>query len=131
MKHIQILEPIQLINPATGEAAKELVDPVHQIYKTQDPISMARFVVTNLLNDPVWNDNWRAMSAATRIKRAFDTATKWVSLEDDDFDKLKAVIEDPRVKGWGLNPPMYVQQMAPFCVAVLAASSTRPDESST
>lgn len=118
-RFIRVPDPIQLVNPDTGEPLSEV-----------EPVSLLQFVRKGLLHDPRWMASADAVQAAADVVAALRAAEGGLAeLDGDDFDRyLKPVLEAPQ-GGFGAYLRVeIVTQLLPFIRALRGATDTRPSK---
>lgn len=119
LRHIVCPPPIQVTDPASG---KPMVDDQGQPVK---PITLADLVTTKLLFAPIWAESYKAVKSAKAIDDAFAKGNGVVALAQEDWQRLKDLIENP--KGGFAMHPAALRQLIPHFDAILNATETPPE----
>lgn len=112
MRYVTIPDPIQLKHPRTKEDLpgdpKTFLDYAHDLWFNDPRVSES---------GPMKLRRW--MKMVDKFEK-FNKPGDVVVLDDTDWDRLKSIINEPKL----VLPPLTMAQLLPFAIAVLDA----PDE---
>ena len=120
IRSITIPDPVKLIDPVNKkEIPGDEVDKETGKPKPAPAITMKDFV-GKLLFNPMWAENYKNIKAAKAIDKAFDKVEGEVQLAEDDWKKLKELVENPKQGGYGYHAAV-MPQLLPFLDAIMEA----------
>ena len=124
MRFVTVPEPVVLVDLVSGKRIQRRLENGEIV--DEDPITMARCVLTMLLVDEKFGKGFDSSISAHNIKAAFDKAQPGdvVELESKDWDLLKDVMKHP-TNGF---PSMLSIQYVPFFRAIDEAVTVRPNK---
>ncbi len=111
MKTFKVPSNIVPKNPSTAEDLKK---PDGSLFS----VSFRDFCEAAILTDPRWVKSFADVRAASRVSDQL--AKDEISLDDADYQKLRAVAEEPANGFQGYHPSV-VRQLYPFLEAILEA----------
>jgi len=111
MRYISIPAPIALKNKFTGEDG--------------DTVKFKDFVLAVLLSDTTWIKSYAAIKAAKAIDEALETESGTMVLDSADWEKLKAVAENPSAGYTGFGALGMIQIIS-FVDAIMNAPDKPP-----
>ena len=117
IKYITIPEPITLVEPTTKEPLKD------EKGETK-PVAFSDFI-GKLLFNPMWAENYKSIKSAKAIDKAFSAANGVVQLAEEDWKKLKDLVENPK-QGYGYHAAV-MPQLLPFLDAIVEAKDSAPE----
>jgi len=112
IKYVTVPEPIMLHDPVTKEELKD-EKGVAKPQKFSDFIG-------KLLFNPMWAENYKNIKSAKVIDEAFSNGSEVVQLAEEDWKKLKELIENPKQTGYGYHAAV-MPQLLPFLDAIMEA----------
>jgi len=136
IRYVEIPEDVVLKNRATGESYKdEKGNP--------ETVSFLTTFIGRLMDNPKWVESYANMKSARAIDDAIAAAKsadgKILPLAEEDWQKLKEAVEDPKrmvyigttaqvQAGFGYHPSL-ASQLVTLVAAVMEAKATLPKES--
>ena len=116
MHYVEVPHPVQIKNLNTGEPI--VVDG------STDPWRMSRYLSDIVLPDPAMGKGYKIDRIRSTVRGAFDGAEPggYVAIEDEHYDVVRAVIENPESE----ISPIVTMQLFPFQAAFVEASREKP-----
>lgn len=118
IKYVTVPEPIMLHDPVTKEDLKD------EKGETK-PQKFSDFI-GKLLFNPMWAENYKNIKSAKAIDKAFSNGSGVVQLAEEDWKKLKDLVENPK-SGYGYHAAV-MPQLLPFLDAIMDAKDSAPAE---
>jgi hypothetical protein len=118
IKYVVVPEPILLRDPVTKEELKDEKGEVK-------PQTFSDFI-GKLLFNPMWAENYKNIKSAKAIDKAFSAVNGIVQLAEEDWKKLKDLVENPK-GGYGYHAAV-MPQLLPFLDAIMEACDAAPEE---
>jgi len=118
IKYIAIPDPITLVEPTTKEPLKD------EKGETK-PVAFSDFIGKQLFN-PMWAENYKNIKSAKAIDKAFSNGSGVAQLAEEDWKKLKDLVENPK-SGYGYHAAV-MPQLLPFLEAIVEAKDAPPEE---
>ena len=104
IKYVTIPAPITLVDPATKTVLKD--EKGESV-----PVTFHDFV-SKLLFNPLWAENYKNIKSAKAIESAFEANAKIAPLAEEDWKKLRDIVENPK-GGYGYHAAV-MPQLLPF-----------------
>lgn len=117
IKYVTIPEPITLVEPTTKEPLKD------EKGETK-PVVFSDFIGKQLFN-PMWAESYKNIKSAKAIDKAFSNGSGVVQLAEEDWKKLKDLIENPK-GSYGYHAAV-MPQLLPFLEAIVEAKDAPPE----
>lgn len=118
IKYVTIPEPIMLHDPVTKEELKDEKG-------VAKPQTFSEFI-GKLLFNPMWAENYKNIKSAKAIDKAFSVSNGVAQLAEEDWKKLKELVENPK-GGYGYHAAV-MPQLLPFLDAIMEAKDSGPEE---
>ena len=116
IKYVTIPEAITLLEPTTKEPLKDEKGIVK-------PVTFYDFIGKQLFN-PLWAENYKNIKSAKAIDKAFSASNGVAQLAEEDWKKLKDLVENPK-GGYGYHAAV-MPQLLPFLDAIMEAKDNPP-----
>lgn len=120
-KYIKVPAPVTLADPATGASIEGAPS-----------ITLGDFIRNSLMADERWRTDLTWLRAEAEIRDLFkkgSEVTGYVTVRNDDYEKLVSVAKNPKGGYQGYNPVIFVQ-LLPLIEAIVGASDEEPKTAS-